>query len=159
MRRNHCQCRYLRIDSSSLKRNSGYQICVSLLHLIKTLLVIREPHWLSSCLPPDPPPPWNSNLNCPEAWRVFQLWIHFKLVSRRCQAMEFGLTLQSKFKRVRLRLEICIHLYSQISTDIQPFNHIKNESVTLDLVNLHNLNVWLNKGKLPNIVSLLANRL
>lgn len=161
MRRNHYQCRYLRIDSKSLKRNSDYQISIALLHLIKTLLVIREPHWLSSCLPPDPtpPPPWNSNLNCPEAWRVFQPCIHFKLVCRWCQAMEFGLTLQSKFKRVRLRSGICIHLHSQITMDIQPFNHIKNASVTLDLANLHNLNVWSNKGKLPNIVTLLANQL
>lgn len=81
------------------------------------------------------------------------------LISRRCQAMEFGLTLQSKFKRVRLRSEICIYLHSKTTVDIQPFNHIKNEFVSSDLVNLHNLNVWSNKGKLPNIVTLLANQL
>lgn len=159
MRRNHYQCRYLQTDSNSLKRNSDYQICVALLHLIKTLLVIRKPHWLSSCLPPDIPPPWNSNLNCPEAWKVFKLWIHFKLISRWCQVMEFRLILQSKFKRVRLRSEICIYLHSQTTMDIQPFNHIKNEPVSLDLVKLHNLNVWSNKGKLPNVVTLLANQL
>lgn len=73
--------------------------------------------------------------------------------------MEFGLTLQSKFKRVRLRSEICIHLHSQTTMDIQPFNPIKNESVTLNLVNLHNLDEWSNKGELLNIVILLANQL
>lgn len=144
MRRSHYQCRYLQIDSNSLKRNSDDQICVALLHLTETLLVIRKSP-LTFLLSPDHPPPWNSNLNRPEAWRVFKLWIHFKLISRLCQAMEFGLTLQSKFKRIRLRAEICIHLHSQAAMDIQPFNHTKNESVTLDLENLHNLNVCSKK--------------
>lgn len=69
-------------NSNILKRNSDYQTHVALFHLIKTLLVIREPHWLPSSLPPDPAHPWNSNLNHPEVWGVFQLRIHFKAVGR-----------------------------------------------------------------------------
>lgn len=51
------QYRYLLVDRNILKRNSDYQIHAIPFHLIKTLLVIREPRWLPFSVLPDPPHP------------------------------------------------------------------------------------------------------